>query len=98
MDLAGSPTKMLLTLTGQHGPDKLKVMEAALVEVSGSGVANGTVEEMGGGNFLVSVNSAPPGEFVVLLKGEDTSTSNQFQRQSTTQMSVTSVSVQVCGN
>ncbi|XP_041957562.1 von Willebrand factor A domain-containing protein 7 [Alosa sapidissima] len=93
--LAGSPTKLLLTLTGRHGPESLKVMEAALVEVSGSGVANGTVEEMGGGNFLVSVNSAPAGEFVVLLKGKDVSTSSRFQRQTTTQMSVTPVSVKV---
>ncbi|XP_062407515.1 von Willebrand factor A domain-containing protein 7 [Sardina pilchardus] len=93
--VTGSPTKLLLTLTGRHGPESLKVMEAALVEVSGSGVANGTVEDMGGGNFLVSINSAPAGEFVVLLKGKDASTSSRFQRQSTTQMSVTPVSVKV---
>ncbi|XP_041922784.1 von Willebrand factor A domain-containing protein 7-like [Alosa sapidissima] len=92
---AGSPTKLLLTLTGPHGPETLKVLEAALVEVSGSGLAGGTVQEMGGGNFLVSVNSAPAGEFVVLLKGEDTSTSSQFHRQSTTQMSLTPVSVKI---
>lgn len=92
---AGSPTTLLLTLTGQHGPDTLRVLEASLVEVSGTGVAAGTVQEMGGGKFLVSVDSAPAGEFVVLLKGEDTSTSSQFMRQSTTQMSVTPVSVKV---
>ncbi|XP_031416319.1 von Willebrand factor A domain-containing protein 7 [Clupea harengus] len=92
---AGLLVKLLLTLTGRQGPESLKVMEAALVEVSGSGVANGTVEEMGGGDFLVTVKSAPAGEFVVLLKGEDMSTSSRFQRQSTTQMSMTPVSVKV---
>lgn len=94
--LTGSPTQLLLTLTSRHGPETLRVQEAALVEVSSSGVAMGTVQEMGRGNFLVSVGSAPAGEFVVLLKGEDTSTSIQFQRQSTTEMSVTPVSVKVC--
>ncbi|KAL2097380.1 hypothetical protein ACEWY4_006587 [Coilia grayii] len=92
---AGLPTQLLLTLSSRHGPESLKVTEAALVEVSGTGVANGTVEEVGGGNYLVSVNRAPAGEFVVLLKGKDTSTSSLFQRQSTTQMAVTTLTVKV---
>ncbi|XP_028832618.1 von Willebrand factor A domain-containing protein 7-like isoform X2 [Denticeps clupeoides] len=90
---AGMPTMLLLSLTGQNGPANLKVREAALIQVSGSTVSDGKVEEMGGGDYLVTVNSVPSGEFVVLLKGEDISTSSQFQRQSTTQMSVSKVSI-----
>ncbi|XP_063076020.1 von Willebrand factor A domain-containing protein 7-like [Engraulis encrasicolus] len=92
---SGMPTMLLLTLSSAKGPGQLKVTEAALLEVSGSGVANGTVEHMGEGNYLVSVESAPAGEFVVLLKGQDTVTSSLFQRQSTTQMAVTPLTIKV---
>lgn len=65
------------------------------MEVSNTNVVNGIIKEMGGGDFLVTVNQAPDGEFVVMIKGEDMTTSSYFQRQTTTQMSLTKVTVKV---
>ncbi|KAL7878084.1 hypothetical protein SRHO_G00047270 [Serrasalmus rhombeus] len=87
----GLPAKLLLTVTGQKGAETLKVQEVALVEVSGSRLADGVIQEMGGGNFLVTVSEVPEGEFVVMMKGEDVATSSRFQRQSTTLMSLSNV-------
>lgn len=92
---SGSPAKLLLTLTGEKGPEALEVHEVALVEVSGVKVSNGTIEKMGGGDFLVSVKDVPEGEFVILLKGKDKTFSSLFQRQTTTQMSQSKVTVKV---
>ncbi|XP_051993819.1 von Willebrand factor A domain-containing protein 7 [Xyrauchen texanus] len=90
---AGIPAKLLLTLTGDKGPEVLEVQEVALVEVSGLRVSNGTTEKMGDGAFLVTMNDVPEGEFVVWLKGKDTTSSSLFQRQSTTQMSQSKVTI-----
>ncbi|KAK3554039.1 hypothetical protein QTP70_019153, partial [Hemibagrus guttatus] len=87
----GLPVKLLLTISGQNGAEALKLQEVALVEVSDANVVNGTIEEMGGGNFLVTANQVPEGEFVVMMKGEDMTTSSHFQRQTTTQMSQSNV-------
>ncbi|XP_077102559.1 von Willebrand factor A domain-containing protein 7 [Siphateles boraxobius] len=90
---AGSPAKLLLTLSGEKGPDVLEVHEVALMKVSGDKVSKGTIEKMGGGDFLVTVKEVPEGEFVVLLKGKDKTFSSLFQRQTTTQMSQSKVTV-----
>ncbi|XP_048052802.1 von Willebrand factor A domain-containing protein 7-like isoform X2 [Megalobrama amblycephala] len=90
---AGSPAKLLLTLSGEKGPEALEVHEVALVEVSGVKVSNGTVEKMAGGDFLVTVKEVPEGEFVILLKGKDKTFSSLFQRQTTTLMSQSKVTV-----
>ncbi|KAK9981269.1 hypothetical protein ABG768_000822 [Culter alburnus] len=90
---AGSPAKLLLTLTGEKGPEALEVHEVALVEVSGVKVSNGSVEKMAGGDFLVTVKEVPEGEFVILLKGKDKTFSSLFQRQTTTLMSQSKVTV-----
>ncbi|KAF7710209.1 von Willebrand factor A domain-containing protein 7 [Silurus meridionalis] len=89
----GLPAKLLITITGQKGAEALKLQEVALVEVSNVNVANGTFKEIGGGGFLVTVNPVPDGEFVVVIKGEDKTTSSYFQRQTTTQMSLSKVKV-----
>ncbi|XP_067258705.1 von Willebrand factor A domain-containing protein 7-like [Chanodichthys erythropterus] len=90
---AGSPAKLLLTLTGEKGPEALEVHEVALVEVSGVKVSNGSIEKMAGGDFLVTVKDVPEGEFVILLKGKDKTFSSLFQRQTTTLMSQSKVTV-----
>ncbi|XP_030643664.1 von Willebrand factor A domain-containing protein 7 [Chanos chanos] len=90
---AGLPATLLLTVTGQKGPESLKVQEVHLVEVSGAHVSKGTIKEVGGGDLLVTVTEVPGGEFVVLLQGEDTTSSTLFQRQSTTQISRSKVTV-----
>ncbi|XP_072533297.1 von Willebrand factor A domain-containing protein 7-like [Salminus brasiliensis] len=87
----GLPAKLMLTVTGQKGAEALKIQEVALVEVSGTRVAVGNTQQMGGGDFLVTVSEVPEGEFVVMMKGEETATSSRFQRQSTTQMSLSKV-------
>jgi len=93
--ISGLPAKLLLTLTGEKGPEVLEVHEVALMEVSGVKGSNGTIEKMGGGDFLVTVKEVPEGEFVVLLKGKDKTFSSLFQRQTTTQMSQSKVTVKV---
>lgn len=50
---------------------------------------------MGNGDILVTVESVPEGEFVVFLRGTDKVSNSNFQRQSTTQMSVSKVIIQV---
>ncbi|XP_060782340.1 von Willebrand factor A domain-containing protein 7 [Neoarius graeffei] len=94
----GLPAKLLLTMTGQKGAEALKLQEVTLVEVSNTKVANGVIAEMGGGDFLVTVNQVPEGEFVVMMKGEDMTTSSNFQRQTTTQMSQSQVTVNAVVN
>ncbi|XP_035515445.1 LOW QUALITY PROTEIN: uncharacterized protein LOC118326538 [Morone saxatilis] len=46
------------------------------------------------GDILVTVDEVPGGEFVVILRGTDKRVNNRFQRQSTTQMSVSKVNIQ----
>ncbi|KAK2909106.1 hypothetical protein Q8A67_004943 [Cirrhinus molitorella] len=90
---AGSPAKMLLTLSGEKGPEALELQEVALMEVSGVKVSNGTTEKMGDGDYLVTVKEVPEGEFVILLKGKDKTLDSLFQRQTTTQMSQSKVTI-----
>lgn len=63
------------------------------MEVSGVKVSTGTIEKMGNGDYLVTVNDVPEREFVVMLKGKDKTFTTLFQRQSTTQMSQSKVAI-----
>lgn len=86
----------MLPVMGREGPDSLKVKDVSLISVSNSGiVATGTISDVGDGSVLVTVPTVPEGEFVVLLKGTDKVSSTDFQRQSTTQMSISKVHIQV---
>lgn len=81
---------------GRKGPSSMAIGEIGLVTVSGSqSVSNGKTTDMGNGEILVTVDAVPSGEFVVLLNGTDKLSNSQFQRQSTTQMSVSKVNIQV---
>ncbi|XP_056625168.1 von Willebrand factor A domain-containing protein 7 [Triplophysa dalaica] len=91
---AGFPAKLLLTLTGEKGPEVLEVQEVSLVEVSGLTVSKGTTEKMTNGNILVTVTEVPE-EFVVLLKGKDMASNSLFQRQTTTQRSQSKLTIKV---
>lgn len=93
-DHLGFPAKLLLTLTGGKGAEVLEVQDVSLVEVSGFGVSKGTVEKMSDGNILVTVTEVPE-EFVVLLKGKDMTSNSLFQRQTTTQMSQSKLTIKV---
>uniref|UniRef100_A0A8C7H3I7 von Willebrand factor A domain-containing protein 7 n=1 Tax=Oncorhynchus kisutch TaxID=8019 RepID=A0A8C7H3I7_ONCKI len=90
---AGMPAMLLVSVLGRKGPASVKVANVALVTVSGSEVVSGALEDMGNGEFLVTVTKVPAGEFVVLLNGTDVVSSTVFQRQSTTQMSISKVTI-----
>ncbi|XP_010903895.2 von Willebrand factor A domain-containing protein 7-like [Esox lucius] len=92
---AGGNGTLLVSVTGS---DSVRLTEVALVEASGSGEVNGTVESVGSRDYLVTVNTIPAGEFVVRLKGESTSTAtraaqNIFQRQSSTRLRTSTIVV-----
>ncbi|XP_061131553.1 von Willebrand factor A domain-containing protein 7 isoform X1 [Syngnathus typhle] len=90
---AGQPATLILTVMGRKGPSSIRVENVGVV-VPHTGVErNGTATDMGSGDFLVTVDEVPAGEFVVILKGTEMS-SGAFQRQSTTQMSVSKVIIQ----
>ncbi|XP_056228230.1 von Willebrand factor A domain-containing protein 7-like [Seriola aureovittata] len=92
---AGQPATLMLSVMGRKGPSSMSVGNIGLLTVSGpEAVSNGTMTDMGSGDFLVTVDMVPEGEFVVFLKGTDKVSNSEFQRQSTTQMSVSKVNIQ----
>ncbi|KAL4640631.1 von Willebrand factor A domain-containing protein 7-like [Arapaima gigas] len=90
--------KLLVKVTGKQGPDFLNVTEVSLEEASGSGEVKGTVEDLGHGQYLVSVDRVPKGQMVLLLKGLDKNTSSLFQRQSSTQLTVSKLTIMAQAN
>ncbi|XP_056443290.1 von Willebrand factor A domain-containing protein 7-like [Gadus chalcogrammus] len=91
---AGRPVMLLLSVMGRKGPASVTVGEVGLIPVSRAGpVSKGSTTDMGNGDILVTVDAVPQGEFVVILTGTDSVSGSQFQRQSTTQMSVSKVIV-----
>lgn len=87
----------MLSVMGRKGPSSVNVGNVGLVAVSGAeAFTNSTLTDMGNGNFLVTVDAVPEGEFVIALKGTDKVSNSEFQRQSTTQMSISKVKIQVC--
>ncbi|XP_062334810.1 von Willebrand factor A domain-containing protein 7 [Osmerus eperlanus] len=90
---AGNPAMLLVSVMGRKGPASVKVGDVSMVTVSGSEVVRGDLKDVGNGDFLVTVTKVPAGEFVVLLNGTDVESASEFQRQSTTQMSVSTVSI-----
>ncbi|XP_035516567.1 von Willebrand factor A domain-containing protein 7-like [Morone saxatilis] len=96
----GGNVTLLVTLTGS---DTATVTEVTLLESSGSTEINGSLQSLGGGNFLVRFSGVPGGDFVVYLKGEDSSstsrsTPSSFQRQASTQIKTSRLSVSAQAN
>ncbi|XP_035999419.1 von Willebrand factor A domain-containing protein 7-like [Fundulus heteroclitus] len=94
---AGSNASLLVTLIGS---EVATVTEVILVESSGSGQVNGTVEPQGGGEYFVRFDRIPSVEFVVLVKGQNNNgisraSSGIFQRQSTTSLRASVLTVSV---
>ncbi|XP_051258149.1 von Willebrand factor A domain-containing protein 7-like [Dicentrarchus labrax] len=87
---------LMVTVTGS---DSATVTEVILVESSGSGQVNGTVEAQGGGDFLAQFDRIPSQEFVVLVKGKNSNRSTKasvfFQRQSPTNIRASALTVTV---
>ncbi|KAM7418548.1 hypothetical protein PAMA_015926 [Pampus argenteus] len=91
----GQPATLMLSVMGRKGPSSITVGEVGLATVSGpDAVSNGTITDIGNGDILVTVDAVPDGEFVVVLIGTDKESNSKFQRQSTTQMSVSKVNIQ----
>ncbi|XP_017272500.1 von Willebrand factor A domain-containing protein 7 isoform X2 [Kryptolebias marmoratus] len=92
---AGQPVTLMLSVIGRKGPSSMSVKDVGLVVVSGTeSVTSGSITDMGNGDILVTFDTVPEGEFVVVLKGTDKVSNSEFQRQSTTQMSVSKVNIQ----
>ncbi|KAM6940406.1 von Willebrand factor A domain-containing protein 7 [Xenentodon cancila] len=92
---AGQPATLKLSAIGRKGASSMTVKDVGLAIVSGpEAVTNSTLTDMGNGDILVTVGAVPEGEFVVVLKGSDKVSNSEFQRQSTTQMSVSKVNIQ----
>lgn len=90
------PATLMLSVMGRKGPSSMTIKDVGLVTVSGpETVSNSTTTDMGNGDILVTVDAVPGGEFVVILRGTDKLSNSEFQRQSTTQMSVSKVNIQV---
>ncbi|MEQ2220586.1 hypothetical protein ILYODFUR_006881 [Ilyodon furcidens] len=91
----GKPATLMLSVIGRKGPSSIIVQEVGLVPVSGpASFTNGTMTDMGNGDILVTVDAVPEGEFVLILRGEDKLSNSEYQRQSTTQMSISKVNIQ----
>ncbi|KAG7223689.1 hypothetical protein INR49_015414 [Caranx melampygus] len=102
--LSGGNASLLVSVTGS---DTVKLTEVTLFDSSGPVEVNGSLQAcwmfqytfaMGSGNFLVTFTEVPAGDFVVRLKGEDSSSSSRstrssFQRQASTQIKTSSISV-----
>lgn len=86
----------MLSVIGTKGPTSLSIKEVSLITVSSpENISNSLLTDMGNGDILVEIDSVPDGEFVILVKGTDKQFNNEFQRQSTTQMSVSKVNIKV---
>ncbi|XP_010903893.2 von Willebrand factor A domain-containing protein 7 [Esox lucius] len=90
---AGGKANLLVSVTGS---DSVRLTEVALVEAFGSGEVRGTLESVGGRDYLVTVNRIPAGAFVVRVRGESTSAGaapDSFQRQSSTHLRASAIVV-----
>ncbi|XP_077936646.1 von Willebrand factor A domain-containing protein 7 isoform X1 [Gasterosteus aculeatus] len=93
--LSGGNASLLVSVTES---DTVKVTEVTLLDSSGTTEVNGSLQSVGSGNFLVTFSGVPAGDFVIRLRGEETSstsrsTQRSFQRQASTQITTSSISV-----
>ncbi|XP_077380532.1 von Willebrand factor A domain-containing protein 7-like [Festucalex cinctus] len=93
--LSGSNATLLLTVAGS---DSVRIPEVTLYDSSGPTEVTGTSQSFGDSNFLVTFNDIPAGDFVVRLRGEESNASSRstpsvFQRQASTQIKTSSISV-----
>ncbi|KAF5897615.1 von Willebrand factor A domain-containing protein 7-like, partial [Clarias magur] len=86
----------LTLLVSMIGGDSVTPTAVSLVEASSTNSFNGTLEEGGSGQYLVTFSSTPAGEFTVRVTGQISSSKtsdNTFQRQTPTQFQTSSVTV-----
>ncbi|XP_072535233.1 von Willebrand factor A domain-containing protein 7-like [Salminus brasiliensis] len=94
---ASGNAKMLVSLLGSASG---LLKEVALVDASSSsGVHKGNLENMGNGDYLVTMATVPKGEFYVHVNGQfNSSSTSVFQRQSPTQHKASIISISVLTN
>lgn len=91
----GANGTLRVTVTGIDSPT---LTEVTLVETSGSGVVNSSLEAQTAGTFLARFDKIPSVDFVVLLKGQNSNTTSKassvnFQRQSPTSIRASALTV-----
>ncbi|KAM8880382.1 von Willebrand factor A domain-containing protein 7 [Spinachia spinachia] len=93
--LSGGNTSVLVSVTKS---DTVKVTQVTMLDSSGTTEVNGSLQSVGRGSFLVTFSGVPAGDFVVRLRGEDNSSTSRspqrsFQRQASTQITTSCISV-----
>ncbi|XP_029003260.1 von Willebrand factor A domain-containing protein 7-like isoform X2 [Betta splendens] len=93
--VSGDNVSLLVSVTGS---DQVKVTEVTLLDSSGPTEVNGSLQSVGSGSFLVTFVGIPAGDYVVTLRGEETSSTPvslpiSFQRQASTKIRTSSISV-----
>ncbi|KAM9792686.1 von Willebrand factor A domain-containing protein 7-like [Neosynchiropus ocellatus] len=88
--MAGGNATLAITVAGG---DTVKVTEVMLWEGWKQTRVNGALTSYGGGTYLVGFTGVPAGDYVVIMKGEDSNSSSIFQRQASTRLKTSSVSV-----
>ncbi|XP_073670359.1 von Willebrand factor A domain-containing protein 7-like [Paramisgurnus dabryanus] len=90
----GENGTLFLSVTGG---ELITVTDVLLVEASGLNTVNGTIESLGGSDYLIHLQRIPEWPFVVqlkgLLNGLNGSSLGQFQRQSPTQQRSSSIKI-----
>lgn len=91
--LTGGNATVLVTVTS----DAVNITEVTLYDSSGPTEVIGTLQPQDDGNILVTFTEIPAGTFTLRIKGEDSATSRStptsFQRQASTQIKSSSISV-----
>ncbi|XP_048852257.1 von Willebrand factor A domain-containing protein 7 [Brienomyrus brachyistius] len=94
----GKNATLFLTVTSNT---PVSVTEVLLVEASGAGQTNGTLQDLGLGSYLMTVDTMPEGVFNVRVTGMLASSSRSsgtlFQRQSNIQIKASNLIVSVQG-
>nr|XP_055060958.1 von Willebrand factor A domain-containing protein 7-like [Misgurnus anguillicaudatus] len=92
--ISGGNGTLFLSVTGG---ELITVTDVLLVEASGLNIVNGTIQSLGGSDYLIHLQRIPEWPFVVQLKGllNDLNGSSlcQFQRQSSTQQRASSIKI-----
>ncbi|KAI5625149.1 von Willebrand factor A domain-containing protein 7 isoform X3, partial [Silurus asotus] len=90
---ANNNITLLVTMVGV---DSVRPTEVSLIQATNSNSVNGTLEEVSSGQYLVTFNGIPAGEFTVRVVGQLSSTrslGNIFQRQTPTQFQTSTVTI-----
>ncbi|XP_041840152.1 von Willebrand factor A domain-containing protein 7-like isoform X2 [Melanotaenia boesemani] len=95
--LIGSNASFLIFVTGS---DLTRVTEVTLIDNSGSIKVNGSSQSLGNNIHLATFTGIPEGKFVLLLKGENSSSltrsaPSSFQRQGATQIETSNIIVTI---